>query len=398
MYRCDHAESAKGLSWPTASATLRPVNTSSLMQSAPGPETVIDGVRYLYFGGTSYLGLAGHPEVIEAGCAALREFGLHTATSRSRCGTSPPVLAVERRAAEFFGTEDAFYFASGYMGNHILVQALAADADAILVEEASHFCVREAARLVGLPVISFSNQAVERLASEADRWKRVLLLADAVGPVTGWAAPVAAYVQALRACERATVLLDDAHGFGVLGAEGRGLWEQEGAWAEVNGGGRAQQLRLCVTGTLAKALGGFGGVIPGTRQFVARARESSHYFDGASAPASPVAGATARALEIVLREPHLRTQLRDNARHLKAALRALGLEIPPGESAHFGVRLGSAEAMRRVHLELKQRGILLPHIETYAGLPPGGALRFAVFATHTRPQLDHLVSELRTLL
>jgi hypothetical protein len=95
------------------------------MESAPGPETVIDGVRYLYFGGTSYLGLANHPEVIAAGCEALRRYGVHSATTRARFGTNPPVLGVERQAAEFFGTGDAFYFHSGYVANHILVAALA---------------------------------------------------------------------------------------------------------------------------------------------------------------------------------------------------------------------------------------------------------------------------------
>ena len=119
----------------------------SLMQSPPGPETIIDGVRYLYFAGTSYLGLAAHPEVIEAGCEAMRRYGVHSATTRARFGTIPPVLEVEQRAAEFFGTEDAFYFGSGYIANHIMVAALAPEVDAVLVDEAAHYCVAEAARL-----------------------------------------------------------------------------------------------------------------------------------------------------------------------------------------------------------------------------------------------------------
>ena len=89
-------------------------------------------VRYLYFGGTGYLGLAAHPEVIEAGCQALRDYGVHSATSRGRFGTTPPVRLVEERAAAFFGVEDAFYFGSGYVANHILVASLGDEIDAIL--------------------------------------------------------------------------------------------------------------------------------------------------------------------------------------------------------------------------------------------------------------------------
>src|SRR5512137_1139284 len=101
-----------------------------MMESAPGPVTVIDGRRHFYFAGTGYLGLAGHPEVVEAACAAVRSYGVHTATSRRGFGNNPVTLEVERRAAEFFGTEDAFYFSSGYASNHILLQSLAEQTDA----------------------------------------------------------------------------------------------------------------------------------------------------------------------------------------------------------------------------------------------------------------------------
>ena len=95
------------------------------MESAPGPRTVIDGRGYLYFAGTSYLGLAGRTEIVEATCAAARQYGIHTATTRTGFGNSPPLVEVERRAAEFFGTEASLYLPTGYVTNHLLVQALA---------------------------------------------------------------------------------------------------------------------------------------------------------------------------------------------------------------------------------------------------------------------------------
>ena len=368
------------------------------MESAPGPETVIDGVPYLYFGGTSYLGLAAHPEVIEAGCAAMRRFGVHSATSRGRFGTNPPVLEVEQRAAEFFGAEEAFYFGSGYMANHIMVAALAEGAEAVLLDEAAHYCVAEAARLAGVPVLTFRHREAGDLARLASGRKSVLVMADAVGPTCGELAPAREYLEALGGCERATLLLDDAHGFGVLGEHGRGLLDEPGLWPRVNNGlpGPGPSLRVC--GTLAKALGGFGGIIPGTREFVARIRAASHYFDGASAPASAVAAASAKALEIVAREPSLRLQLRENTLRLRRGLSALGLAVPEGAAANFGLSAGNAANMRRIHETLRARGILLPYVTAYAGIPPDGLLRFAVFANHSTAQIDRLVAELGSLL
>ena len=209
---------------------------------------------------------------------------------------------------------------------------------------------------------------------------------------------VRAVVAALQGREYAALLLDDAHGFGVLGEHGRGLLDELELWPHVNGGPAVNGVQLFVGGTLAKALGGFGGIIPGTREFVERARRSSHYFDGASAPASAEAGATAKALEIVLREPALRQRLRANLRQVRTGLRELSMAVPEGEAANFGVSVGGAENMRRISEALKARGILLPYVGTYSGIPPAGVLRFAIFATHTGEQLDRLLAGLRAVV
>ena len=98
-----------------------------VMQSPPGAETVIDGRRYLYFSGTGYLGLQGHPEVIRAACQATEQYGIGSATSRAGYGDTPPLVEAERQAARLFGAETAFYFMSGYVGNDILARAIEAD-------------------------------------------------------------------------------------------------------------------------------------------------------------------------------------------------------------------------------------------------------------------------------
>jgi 8-amino-7-oxononanoate synthase len=223
-------------------------------------------------------------------------------------------------------------------------------------------------------------------------------MSDAVGPSDGCLAPIAEYCRILKGCERARLLLDDAHGFGVLGENGRGLLEETGLWPNVNTLGANSSVNVGVCGTLAKALGGFGGIIPGTRDFVERVRKSSHFFDGASAPASAEAGATAKALEIVMQHPGLRQNLRTNTEHLRTGLRSLGLAVPGGKTAHFGVTTGNREQMQHIHATLKSRGIMVPYIGAYTGIPEEGLLRFAVFANHRIEQLDHLLAELRAIL
>ena len=135
------------------------------MQSPPGAETVIDGRRYLYFAGTGYLGLQGHPEVIRAACEAAKQYGLGSATSRTGFGNTPPVLDVERQAARFFGSQAAIYFASGFVGVEILISFLRPWCDSIFVDECSHYAVREAARHSGLPVRTFGHCDVDALVT-----------------------------------------------------------------------------------------------------------------------------------------------------------------------------------------------------------------------------------------
>ncbi len=377
--------------------------TAPVMQSPPGPETVIDGRRYLYFGGTSYLGLAGHSEVIEAACEAVRRYGLHTATSRAGFGNNPPTLEVERRAAEFFGQEAAFYFISGYVGNHILVQALAGRFDAIFADEAAHYSLEEAARLSGRPVTRFQHadpDDLQRLLRQQCRpSEHPLVLTDGIFAAGGDIAPLDQYVEILSRYEGASLLVDDAHGFGTLGDHGRGTLEHFGFWGRsVNSVAGPAGAGLFVGGTLSKALGGFGGLLVGSDEFIRQARSSSHYFDGASAPPSPVAGATAKALEIVIREPQLRARLRENVLYLRQGLRGLGLPAIDSPSPVIGLVVGDARNMQRLHRELKEQGILVPYFATYSGTGKEGLLRIAVCAAHTVAMLDRLLSELARIV
>ncbi len=376
-----------------------------LMESPPGAETVIDGRSYIYFGGTGYLGLAGHPEVIEALRDAATRFGVHTATSRTGVGASLPLLEVERRAAEFFGTDEAYYFASGYMGPQVIAQMASRETQApiVCIDEASHPCGQEAARLVSADIRQFRHLDSDSLAALLSALPRtdapLIVMTDGVFPLTGEIAPLDAYVDLLSSHGRGCLLVDDAHGVGVLGDRGRGSLEWREVWDRgVNAELRSPSPQVFLCGTLSKAVGGFGGIIPASTSFLDCLRHHIPGYAGASAPPSPVAAATEKALEILMREPGLRRNLRRNATRLKTGLRALGLPVSDSPTAHVGLPIGDQTTMLRLHEALKKQGFLVPYLRTYPGVGSEGIMRFAVFATHTPEMIDDLLALLRRLL
>jgi len=379
-----------------------------LMQSPPGAYTVIDGRRYLYFAGTGYLGLQGHPEVIRAACEATEQYGIGSANSRTAFGNLPPTLDVERRAAALMGMEDAFYFASGYIGNHILALMLEDRFDAVFVDEGSHYSVLEAARLSGRPVHRFRHCDPEHLAESLEKHlepsRRPLVASDGVFAARGTIAPVARYEALLVEYPGAMLSIDDAHGLGVLGMQGRGTFEHAGLFNQgVNcrldaDADSSSSPRLFLCGTMSKAIGGHGGIIPGSGELIARLKSTSPYYGGTSAPPVPVAAATARALEIVRTHPERRMRLWKNVATLKSGLCRMGLPADDTPVPIVCLTLGDAENMQRIQRELMQAGILIAYMTAYAGLGPQGALRLAVFATHTEEMIQQLLDGLRRLV
>jgi 8-amino-7-oxononanoate synthase len=370
-----------------------------LMQSPPGANIVVDGKPYLYFGGTSYLGLAGRSEVIDAACDATRRFGVHTATSRAGYGTNPVTIAVETLAARFFDTETASYFASGYVGNHMLVQA--SEADLIAIDESAHYASCEAAKLRQTSIVTFRRDDLAGLRSvlrdRLEPGQSPLLLIDGVCPATGAVAPLVEIIEVLKDFDRSLMIVDDAHGVGVLGRNGRGTLEHFELWKSgVNQASVTTGPSLFMSATLSKALGGFGGILPSSADFADRIRATSHHWDGASAPAAPIAGASTRALEIVMAEPQLRDRLTENTARLRAALRGLGLTVEHWPTPIIGLSIGRAEDMIRIQQALLSAGILVPYIRSYAGTGTEGLLRIAVFATHSSEMIDRLVDALKS--
>lgn len=379
--------------------------TRPVMETAPGPMTRLNGRECLYFAGTGYLGLQADPEVLAAAVAGAKRFGVHSATSRSGFGSSPPVLEVEQRIAEFMGCEESWYLVTGYAGNFSLASTVREEVDLALVDEAAHDCVREATRWLNLvrPSVPFRHRDTthlsELLASEVQQGERVLVLTDGVFAASGRLAPLRDILELLSAYPGAQLLVDDAHGVGVLGERGRGSLEVVGVpAAEINSAARHRGVRVLQSITISKALGGHGGALAGSRDFLERCQQASGWFRGASAPAAPVAAASAKAIELVQSRPELRQSLAGNIEYARTRLRNLGLGIENLPTAIISFELASAAEMQRVQQALLTAGVAIAHTRDYAGAGPDGMLRIAIFATHTHEMIDQLADSLGRVL
>jgi 7-keto-8-aminopelargonate synthetase-like enzyme len=387
------------------------------------PDAMISvaGKVYLYFGGNGYFGLQADPEVLAATCEAVLRYGVGTATTRTAF-TSPPVFEVERRIAEMIGTPHALYTASGYVANQILLESLEKTFDRVFIDEAAHYSLFDAVRrLRGArrKPIPFKHRDVENLREQLDSnlqlHERPIVLTDGVFSLLGTIAPLDRYTELLANYDGASLLVDDAHGFGVLGETGRGTLEHFGLDTSVVNQTVTDtvddlgldlptndSVRTYLTFSLSKAVGGSGGTIPGTESFIQRLKDWSAVYFGASAPASPIAAATAKSLSM-LTDPLFRQKLQENIKLFRAGLRNIGLQnngLDTDESPlpMAILTLGSSGNMRRIQKELSESGILVSYLPRNVGLGSQGALRIAIFATHTPQMIQELIDTLREVL
>jgi 7-keto-8-aminopelargonate synthetase-like enzyme len=360
-----------------------------IMGSAPGPETVINGRRCLYFGGTGYFALHGHPEVIEAGIAAFRKFGCHSATSRTGFGNTPVQIELERKIAEYFGTEDSIHFVSGYLDNLFLIQALKDRVGAIFIDETAHFSIRDAVYSALKPVHTFKHRDPEDLAQKLKANLKAgdipLVMTDGIFPTFGVIAPVPEYLKALEPYQ-GYLCLDDSHSVGVLGPNGRGTYEHFGVKSE----------RCLYAGTMSKAFGGHGGFIPASKAFIDHIKATCGAYPGATPSPTPAMAASTKGLEIVKREPQRRERLRRNVALAKNGMKKLGFEMNDNPVPIVTWVMKSAEDMKKVQQELLAKGIAVALLK-YVGAPAGGVLRASIFSEHTPEQIERLLAELGRL-
>ena len=340
--------------------------------------------RLAYFSGCDYFRLASHPRVIAALHAGVKKFGLNVAASRLTTGNHLLYTRLETELADFFAAESATLVSNGYVSNLVAAQALAGNFSHALIDDDTHASVSDAARLLDCPVLQFKSRDVDALAAAVQRCgpgSKLLVLTDGMFSRDGSAAPLAQYLKILP--KDALILVDDAHGAGVLGRTGKGTVEHAGV----------SRRQIIQTVTLSKSFGAYGGAILGTARLRQRIMDRSHIFVGGTPLPLPLANAALAGVRILKATPSLRRRLLENATYVKAALRESGLPLAetPGPIVPVFPQRPSESA--RLQRALFAAGIYPPFIK-YPGGPPNGYFRFVISSEHTRPQLDALLKVL----
>jgi 8-amino-7-oxononanoate synthase len=252
-----------------------------------------------------------------------------------------------------------------------------------------HYSIVDFSKSFGLPVVTFAHRdptdLETKLKTTLGAGLRPLVLSDGIFPVPGEIAPVPDYVKVLEPYN-GLLWLDDCHALGVIGPNGRGTYDHFGVKGD----------RLFYGGTMSKAIGGYGGIVP-TSAKVATGIRGGHIMSGATMPPSAAAGASVKGLQLLMAHPEWRTKLWENARRLKAGIRRMGFPVTDTEVPVVSFALKSAEDMERVHDELMNRGIII-QLSHYVGAGPAGVLRMVAFATHTNEQIDRLLQTLAALV
>ena len=362
-----------------------------VMDSAPSTKPLINGKSFLYFGGYSYYQLQDHPECIEAAMKALRQYGIGSGTARAHTGMTRLHFEVESKAAQFFGTEDAIYLPSGYVSNIAGIQALQTMKmfDKIFVDKSAHFCNMDGAYSVNVPTYIFKNNDPEDLLqlikTHLKAGEKPLIVTDGIFATFGVMARIPELLQIAEQYD-GIIWIDDAHPTGIIGDNGRGTYEYFGL----------KSPRLFFGSTLSKAVGGYGGIVPGTKAFTDTVRRGN-VIRGGSNPPAPAAAAALKGMEILMENPEMRQQLWRNARRLKAGLRSIGLDVEDNYFAMTAFSTGDTKQMQQIRQKLLDKDIFI-QFSTYVGVSSVGALRIVVFSTHTNEQIDYLVQTLKEVV
>lgn len=403
-------------------AFIRRVRASGLYPANPVVNSAttetriwVGGREYLLFCSNNILGLSNHPEVKAAAAVSLERYGLGSGGSRQMAANIDVHIALEDRIAAFVGRESAICFAAGYMANVGAIPGLmmldylssldleTMDAGflerrdawkdraawAIFSEQLNHASGVDGIRLAHAERSIYPHKDMQALAAQvaASEAQSKLIISDGVFSMDGDIAPVDGIVEIARR-HGAMVMIDDAHGVGVLGDGGAGTMQHLGLPPE------SVDLQM---GTFTKAFGGVGGFIAGDSALIDFLRVSARTYIF-SAPIPPgIAGGLAKAIDIAEREPWRREKALEGASYFRREVEALGYDTLGSEAHIVPVLFGAENEAARATQELRKMGIVAPSVRFPAVAPGRARIRFVITADHGREQIDYLLKCLAEL-
>jgi 8-amino-7-oxononanoate synthase len=349
-----------------------------------GPRVLLNGKEVLLLCSNDYLGLAGHPALAQAARNALERYGVGSGASRLVSGNRDLHEELERRIAGFKGTEAAILFNSGYAANTGVIPAIAGEHDVILSDELNHASIIDGCRLSRAKVAVYRHcdtGHLESLLKEHAACRRKLIVTDGVFSMDGDIAPLP---DLARLAERynAVLMVDDAHGTGVLGKQGRGIVEHFGLEGRV-------QVQM---GTLGKALGSVGAYVAGDRGLITYLMNSSRSYIFSTSLPPAVCAASIAALDIVDQEPWRRDRLWLNREQLARGLASQGIGIGASKTPILPILMGSAEKALKAAGELLAAGVFATAIRPPSVPDNSSRVRATVMATHSAEDIDQAVA------
>lgn len=350
------------------------------IESAMAAWVTIDGRPRLNFCANNYLGLANHPRLREAAKAAIDHYGMGPSAVRVIAGTMSLHLELEERLAAFKQAEACITFQSGFMANVAVVPALVGRDDVIFSDELNHASIIDACRLSRAEVVRYAHNDVDdlrRKIAETKQSGRRLIITDGVFSMDGDIAPLPAIVEVAEE-QGILVMVDDAHGEGVLGKGGRGIVDHFDLHGRVH----------VEVGTLSKAFGVVGGLVAGNRRIVEWLRQRARPFLFSSAMTVPDVAACIEATKLLSESTELVDRLWHNAGIVKAALVRMGFDIGHSQTPITPIMLGEASLAQQFSRRLFEEGLFAMAI-SFPAVPMGKArIRVMNSAAHSQADLE----------
>ncbi len=356
-------------------------NRIRTIESPQGAWLVVDGKKVLNFCSNNYLGLANHPALVAAAKKATDEMGVGPAAVRSIAGTMNLHVELEKRLAAFKGVEAAITFQSGFTANLATIPALVGKEDVIFSDRLNHASIIDGCRLSGAKIIAYEHNDVksleEQIQSNLSQYRRALIVTDGVFSMDGDIAPLPAIYEVAKKYD-ILLMVDDAHGEGVLGKGGRGIVDHFGLHGKVD----------VEVGTMSKAFGVVGGIVAGKSVIIEWLRQRGRPFLFSSAVTVPDAAACLAAVDLLEDSTQLVDKLWANGRYFKAEMQKLGFNTGVSETPITPVMLGEAPLAQQFSRELFEEGVFGMAIG-FPTVPQGKArIRVMISAAHSTDDLD----------